>query len=98
MGVAVEESLVDSFPRENANGSLEERAEVELCNISDECFAIPPGYRKLYGSGRGSADQEEELLQMAIQQSLMTTDSQTQQLELEDSSKGHDGEEVCVHV
>ena len=43
---------------------------VELCTISDECFAIPEGYRKLQG-GRGTMDQEEELLQMAIQQSLM---------------------------
>ena len=41
-----------------------------MCTISDECFAVPGGYRRLYGGGRGTVDQEEELLQMAIQQSL----------------------------
>ena len=45
--------------------------EVEECQIDDECFAIPAGYRRLQGSGRGTVDQEEELLQMAIQQSLL---------------------------
>lgn len=31
---------------------------------------MPPGYRRLR-RGRGAADEEEELLQLAIQQSLM---------------------------
>lgn len=62
--------------------------DVEICTISDECFAIPPGYRQLYGGGRGTVDQEEELLQMAIQQSLMS--SQSQQLQLEDGGDSKD--------
>ena len=48
---------------------------VEVCSIADECFAIPSGYRQLRSGGRGTVDQEEELLQMAIQQSLMQQQS-----------------------
>ena len=44
--------------------------EVEQCHISDDCFTVPSGYRRLHTGGRGMVDQEEELLQMAIQQSL----------------------------
>ncbi len=44
--------------------------ETEICTISEECFAVPAGYRQLR-RGRGMVDEEEELLQLAIQQSLM---------------------------
>lgn len=50
--------------------------EVEQCNINDDCFAVPSGYRQLHGGGRGTVDQEEELLQMAIQQSLLEQDKE----------------------
>ena len=44
--------------------------ETEVCTISEECFAVPPGYRRIH-RGRGMVDEEEELLQLAIRQSLM---------------------------
>ena len=44
----------------------------EVCQISDDCFAVPSGYRKLNQlGGRGMIDEEEELLQLAIRQSLL---------------------------
>ena len=44
----------------------------EVCQISDECFTVPGGYRKLNQlGGRGMIDEEEELLQLAIRQSLL---------------------------
>ena len=44
----------------------------EVCSISHECFVIPPGYKRLgMNRGRALVDEEEELLQLAIQQSLM---------------------------
>lgn len=43
-----------------------------MCQISDDCFAVPSGYRKLNQlGGRGMIDEEEELLQLAIRQSLL---------------------------
>lgn len=44
----------------------------EVCEISDDCFKVPAGYRKLNQlGGRGLVDEEEELLQLAIRQSLL---------------------------
>ena len=44
----------------------------EVCQISDDCFTVPSGYRKLNQlGGRGMIDEEEELLQLAIRQSLL---------------------------
>ena len=44
----------------------------EVCQISDDCFTVPGGYRKLNQlGGRGMIDEEEELLQLAIRQSLL---------------------------
>ena len=44
----------------------------EVCIISDEAFTRPTGYRvRGGGGGDGLAEQEEEILQMAIRQSLM---------------------------
>lgn len=44
----------------------------EVCEISDDCFTVPAGYRKLNQlGGRGLIDEEEELLQLAIRQSLL---------------------------
>ena len=79
--------------------------EVEKCEISEDCFMVPAGYRRLHSGGRGMVDQEEELLQMAIQQSLMDQERQgQQQLALEaaggsedDRVKSKEGE-VCVCV
>lgn len=52
-----------------ASGSV---AMKEVCQISDDCFTIPGGYRKLNQlGGRGMIDEEEELLQLAIRQSLL---------------------------
>ena len=62
--------------------------EVEICNISDECFEVPSGYRQLRAGGRGTVDQEEELLQMAIQQSLVTSSKPVET----------DDDPVCSHV
>ena len=39
--------------------------------ISDECFAVPVSYRRLTRGRQAMADEEEELLQLAIQQSLL---------------------------
>jgi hypothetical protein len=66
---------------------------VEVCSIADECFAIPSGYRQLQGGGRGTVDQEEELLQMAIQQSLME-----QQLQPSDTETGGKVGHALGHV
>lgn len=63
-----DESSVDTPPGVDE----EEGSEVvEVCSIAEECFAVPAGYQQLHGGGRGTVDQEEELLQMAIQQSLL---------------------------
>ena len=44
----------------------------EVSEISDDCFVLPAGYRKLNQlGGRGMIDEEEELLQLAIRQSLL---------------------------
>lgn len=44
----------------------------EVCQISDDCFTVPAGYRRLNQlGGRGMIDEEEELLQLAIRQSLL---------------------------
>ena len=68
---------------------------MEKCEISDDCFALPAGYRKLHTGGRGMVDQEEELLQMAIQQSLMDQErQQSQQLASEDDSKVEAGSKM----
>ena len=44
--------------------------EREVCTIAEECFTVPSGYQRL-NRGRGMVDEEEELLQLAIRQSLM---------------------------
>ncbi len=62
-----------------------------MCTISDECFEVPPGYRKLVRGGRGMADQEEELLQMAIQQSLLEQERGGTNEEVEEV-------EVCMFI
>ena len=42
-----------------------------MCSIGEEAFIVPEGYRQL-NQWRGSlADQEEEMLQLAIRQSLL---------------------------
>ena len=43
----------------------------EVCTISDECFAVSTSYRRLARGRQAMADEEEELLQLAIQQSLL---------------------------
>ena len=43
----------------------------EICIISDEAFRIPADYRSYNQWGGGIAAQEEELLQLAIRQSLI---------------------------
>ena len=45
---------------------------LEVCTISEECFAVPVGYHHVARGRRHTmADDEEELLQLAIQQSLL---------------------------
>lgn len=44
---------------------------IEVCTISEECFTIPPSYHRLSRGRHAMADEEEELLQLAIRQSLM---------------------------
>ena len=41
-----------------------------MCVISDECFAVPEGYRPRH-SALDLLDEEDELLQLAIRQSLL---------------------------
>ena len=42
----------------------------EKCIISDSCFEVPEGYRRL-NRGRAQAYDDDELLQLAIEQSLL---------------------------
>ena len=42
-----------------------------MCTISEECFTIPSLYRRLSHGRGGIADEEEQLLQLAIRQSLL---------------------------
>lgn len=45
---------------------------LEVCTISEDCFTVPFGYQHIARGGRyAMADEEEELLQLAIQQSLL---------------------------
>lgn len=45
---------------------------LEVCTISEDCFTVPIGYHHIARGGRyAMADEEEELLQLAIQQSLL---------------------------
>ena len=47
------------------------------CLISDSCFEIPPSYERLNRVGSGLVGyNEEELLQMAIEQSLLDQEKQ----------------------
>lgn len=43
----------------------------EVCTISEECFTIPLQYRRLRRGRGGIVDEEEQLLQLAIRQSLL---------------------------
>ena len=43
----------------------------EICTISEDCFTVPPTYRRLNHGMYSVADEEEELLQLAIRQSLL---------------------------
>lgn len=58
---------------------------LEVCTISNECFAVPSGYHRLSEGRHALADEEEELMQLAIQQSLM------QQQQLGEGSTTSDG-------
>lgn len=45
---------------------------LEICTISEDCFTVPLGYHRMARGGRyAMANEEEELLQLAIQQSLL---------------------------
>lgn len=45
---------------------------LEVCTISEDCFTVPLGYHHMARGGRyAMANEEEELLQLAIQQSLL---------------------------
>ena len=55
----------------------------EVCSISQESFVIPPGYKRLgLNRGRALVDEEEELLQLAIQQSLLEQGGGAEQVSL----------------
>ncbi len=43
----------------------------EVCTIAEECFQVPPTYRRLNTGSYSVADEEEELMQLAIRQSLL---------------------------
>lgn len=47
------------------------RRKREVCQISEEAFDVPASYRQLNKWSGTMADQEEEMLQLAIRQSLM---------------------------
>lgn len=58
----------------NSTTGAQEQQEKRMtkCLISDEAFAVPQGYRNPRQQRVGTlADEEEELLQMAIRQSLL---------------------------
>ena len=42
-----------------------------MCTISEECFTVPSLYRRLSRGRGGIVDEEEQLLQLAIRQSLL---------------------------
>lgn len=45
--------------------------EQEVCTISEECFSVPARYRIVTRGRGGIVDEEEQLLQLAIRQSLL---------------------------
>ena len=42
-----------------------------MCTISEECFSLPAHYRCVTRGRGGIVDEEEQLLQLAIRQSLL---------------------------
>ena len=42
-----------------------------MCTISEECFTVPSLYHRLRRGRGGIVDEEEQLLQLAIRQSLL---------------------------
>ena len=66
-----------------------------MCTISEECFAVPAGYRRLTRGRQAMADEEEELLQLAIQQSLLEGGAGREEREEESrESAGSSGQQV----
>ena len=63
----------------------------ELCTISEECFRVPPTYRSLNIGSYSMAKEEEELLQLAIRQSLLDQEGSEpeEQLSLKEALKDH---------
>jgi len=57
------------------------------CEISDECFKIPSDYQRVQNNMIGQ-NEEEELLQLAIQQSLLMQEQQSKGEGLEQSPIG----------
>ena len=58
-------------PAQLVEESREELVKEEVCIINDEAFKPPEGYLHTKEGQRNMADQEEELVQLAIRQSLM---------------------------
>ena len=56
------------------------------CEISDECFKVPSDYRRVQNNMIGQ-NEEEELLQLAIQQSLLMQEQQSKEEGLEQPPK-----------
>jgi hypothetical protein len=56
---------------------------IETCRINDEIFAYPAGYSRNSQYGGNVADQEEELIQLAIRQSLLDQGERLESLDKE---------------
>lgn len=50
----------DDDDEDTSSQGYHQSGEVEICTISDECFAIPADYRRLHESGYDAVDQEGE--------------------------------------
>lgn len=71
----------------------------EKCIISDACFAVPEGYRGL-NRGRAQPYDDDELLQLAIEQSLLEQGPTVEEFLYESAQvmQIHNGTSACSHT
>ena len=63
--------IVDLHSEAPTDLHMGRRKRREVCQINEEVFTVPTSYRELNKFSGNMADQEEEMLQLAIRQSLM---------------------------
>lgn len=71
----------------------------EKCIISDACFEVPEGYRGM-NRGRAQPYDDDELLQLAIEQSLLEQGPTVEEFLYESAQvmQVHNGRSACSHT